>query len=320
MSCAMEIKRHIASLPRDQIFTTGDMLHHGSRSAVDQVLRYLVNNERIQRLCRGVFVRDLSIEPSVLEVARVKAKRFNKEMVQTAHDVLRKFAIPLPKDEREILAVNGRTSHFRYGHVTVRFKGVSNRKVQLGETNVGHILRHLWFLGSDHCLFLLLEKVVEKFGPHERFDLKRCARLAPAWLTFYFKDIHWANYGPEDRKKSVSPSTESSEVPGNQSAPNANEEQRCKRYPVSSKLMNWLRFLPVFRRIISVQVPSADLLQFPAMKAATSHADKLRAIEKFVQQLPVRAPSRFYVLTCRVQLARARLSDSDAASDQSNTR
>jgi hypothetical protein len=74
------ILSHIMQLRADSIFTTREVLQYGRRSAVDQCLYLLVKKNMIRRLASGVFIRDPHANPSVEEIARIKAAAFGLEI------------------------------------------------------------------------------------------------------------------------------------------------------------------------------------------------------------------------------------------------
>lgn len=87
MSSTAEKVRSLAlSFARNVVFTTGQLLTCGSRNAVDIELCRLVKAGTIKRLASGVFanVSSNSEGPGVLEIARAKAQRFGKRLIEDA--------------------------------------------------------------------------------------------------------------------------------------------------------------------------------------------------------------------------------------------
>lgn len=86
MSTAGKILHHISNLGANVVFTTGEMLLHGSRSAVDSALSRLVRKEVIRRLAAGVFiaVEGMSWFPSALVIIIAKARAFKKRVFESS--------------------------------------------------------------------------------------------------------------------------------------------------------------------------------------------------------------------------------------------
>ncbi len=61
MTTTEKIKQHIQRLPRGKSFVSKQLLHLGSRAAIDQVLARLVKAGAIARVQRGVFVKPISV-------------------------------------------------------------------------------------------------------------------------------------------------------------------------------------------------------------------------------------------------------------------
>src|SRR5579883_660826 len=98
---------YINGLPPDTLFTTRDVLHCGLRSSVDTVICRLVRMQLIERHARGVFLRTRgkTKEPTLLDIATVKAKSFFRQIyttgAQTASQILGKAPNELDKAKPE---------------------------------------------------------------------------------------------------------------------------------------------------------------------------------------------------------------------------
>lgn len=125
MSTAGKILQHIVSLGASIIFTTREMLHHGSRSSVDSTLSRLVGKGVIRRLAAGVFVaaKDLLQLPSAFEIAAARAQAFCKRLVKPV------MASQLSEDSTTFLT-DGCRSSIATVHGRLHFKPVSMRKLK----------------------------------------------------------------------------------------------------------------------------------------------------------------------------------------------
>ena len=170
------IKKFINSLEKGKIFSTRDVLIHGSRTAVDQCLCRLVKQEIIIRLARGLFMRhdfDVSL-PSTHVLALAKAKAFGKQIVSHNKELGGEFSY----------LIGGRSSSFRTrDNQVIHFKATSPRKMYLGDSPVGLAIRNLWHQGKYLCDQYALEAVTLRFNRLERQKLRQSAHIMPAWLN-----------------------------------------------------------------------------------------------------------------------------------------
>jgi hypothetical protein len=189
MSCTANINRHIHLTPIGLMFTTRDCLKYGARSAVDKALKRCVDNGLIVRLTSGVFMRmdGKTPMPSALNLAKVKAKAFGKNLVEHGADLAHEQGFILKGNQQPTFHVNGGNSSFRYGAFRIRLRSSSNKRMQMKDTPTGQAVRALWHLGSDICGIQHVEKAVIRINrPDVRRELVLSKAWMPAWLAEFF--------------------------------------------------------------------------------------------------------------------------------------
>lgn len=186
------IREIVMNFPRESLLTTRDLLHTGTRSAVDNAICQLVKTKQLTRVCRGVFAHPERTQAiSVTEVATVKARSFGRQIIKHAASLASKLGL-LDQESKQYefcFATNGSTSSFRFNGFVIQFKNTSPRKLALANTNTGQVIRALCFLGK--------EKVSEQTAKNaaaglERSDLELVPRLAafmPSWLNSLLQNL-----------------------------------------------------------------------------------------------------------------------------------
>lgn len=117
ISAASKIRIFIDELSTEAIFTSGDVLRYGSRSAVDNELYEQVRNGKIKRLARGVFKKVAAsyLTVTTFLIAQAKARRFGKEI-----------SIPFSSSKRNegerIFWTNGGSTSFDSIHGRIYFR------------------------------------------------------------------------------------------------------------------------------------------------------------------------------------------------------
>lgn len=185
------IRAHIEGLSPTTIFTTRDVLKYGKRGAVDQYLYILVKRGTIRRLARGVFVQDKNVNPSIEEIAQIKAAAFARRICKNATEVLCKLALfrqtnLTDKSSGKTFAINGRSSSFQSYRGAVIYKGIAQRRLKLCDSKTGEKVYALWHLRDDDHIERAVNFVFRQMNRAERLDLRACSSLMPGWLNDMF--------------------------------------------------------------------------------------------------------------------------------------
>ena len=196
MRTASRIKRFIAKLQPNQMFTTRELLSFGLRNQIDQTTHKLVKIGTLHRVARGVFViagSDLTlITPA--KVATVKAESFNRQIVEHATDAGRRLGIEASRaNPGPTFSTRARSSSFleRITYTRIYFHGVSARKFTLAGSALGDILRALWNLTEKGLTDEALDRAALLMNASHRAQLSAFASLIPEWLHACFA-FAWA--------------------------------------------------------------------------------------------------------------------------------
>ncbi len=179
--CTDFISRHINQLAPTEIFTTRQMLMYGSRSGVDSCLGRMVLSGYIQRLARGVFVRDLSGKPTLSQIVEAKLKGFGGKIAIHAMKILSSFHLA-SDDYEHTFAKNGSSSSFQTIRGRAILKNQCARKMRLYQIEASQASIALWKAGED-CLDGAIKIITESFTKTNREMFALSAVLRPAWLN-----------------------------------------------------------------------------------------------------------------------------------------
>lgn len=127
MSITSNIKHHIENLGPNVIFTTRQMLHHGSRNAIDHTLSRLVKKAVIIRLAAGVFIAATGISqlPPASAIIDAKSQAFDKRALEPLESYADKHS-----EDSAIFLTDGCRSSFCSIHGRLYFKPASLRKLK----------------------------------------------------------------------------------------------------------------------------------------------------------------------------------------------
>lgn len=185
MWTSSHIRKFVFDLQKGVIFSTRELLNFGTRAAVDQCLCRMVKNGDIRRLAWGLFMRDdFGVPmPSSFAVATEKAKAFGRQIVSDGADAAKHLGLKPCGNRRTTYATNGRSSSFKYKNIRIYFKGISARKMSLGDNAVGLAIKALWRLGKQHCQPKHIELATLNFDWMERELFSLSQHLMPGWLA-----------------------------------------------------------------------------------------------------------------------------------------
>jgi hypothetical protein len=187
-SCLSFIRRHISFMKEGQIFTTRDCLIYGKRSNVDTALFKCVRAGFIKRLTRGVFTRwtGKSTYPSAMEMAKIKAKAFGKELLIHGADTAAKYNLIAKANKNPTFFVDGSTSRFLYRGTYVYLKKACKKRMHMPDDKAGLAIRALWHLGDRKP-----QKAIKKLEcllntRAEKEKIYKGKAWMPAWLGDHF--------------------------------------------------------------------------------------------------------------------------------------
>jgi hypothetical protein len=143
----------------------------------------MVKSKFIRRLARGVFIRDAVANPSIEQVANVKAAAFGRKLLKHASSILQMLGLrQICENADTIFSVDSHSSSFDTAHGRVSLHGIGPRKIEMSKTKVGEITYALWHLGEDCCKEADVAKASRNFRRIERIELRRLSSLMPVWL------------------------------------------------------------------------------------------------------------------------------------------
>jgi len=207
MSIAEKIRDFLRSHPNEELFTRGDLLKFGHPIAVDNVIHDLVHKSgEIKRIARGLFSKKERTKPiTVLEAATVKNKRFGKTIVSAPEDLAHELGITGEPARGHVFMTNGRTSAFHLNGQRITSKGASPRKMALGDSPPGCVIRALWHIGEQAVTSKIVALATRALTFNQRTELGALAASMPGWLSEFF--FPWNDLGSIKKERFAGNST-----------------------------------------------------------------------------------------------------------------
>ena len=184
---AEKILKYVAALAEGVPVAAKELLHLGSRAAVDQALSRLVRRGRLLRSGRGLYVRPVqgrfgarvpAAERVVAEVAKKQGAAIATHGAAAANRLGLTTQVPM----QMTWLTSGRSRRLQLGNQTIELRHAPTWQLQHPERLSGEVLRALAWVGRDeaqHALQRLKQRL-----PEETCEELMAARGAlPEWLA-----------------------------------------------------------------------------------------------------------------------------------------
>jgi len=191
LSPSQILRRLIAIMPKNYVFTTRELLPFASRANVDTFLWRMVKAQQIERLACGVFREKPSTEDGMKlakeQVLAIKRRAFSGRMARADAGVLAersRNSASTAGDTPRFLS-DGSSSSFKLwpDKVTIEHKRAGRRLMALGESEAGRALRNLWLQGARKCKREEVETSLASLSEKELTQVIALKKVMPQWLT-----------------------------------------------------------------------------------------------------------------------------------------
>jgi hypothetical protein len=138
------IRDYVSNVPLGQIITTREVLHLGTRCAVDMTLSRMVKAALLVRVAWGAFIRAGSDLPPALAIITAKAEAFGRTIASHGKALGHEYGLCPKEDTLPTFCISsGSTSFFVVGDRR-NLAGTCDRKRHFRERPEGRVIRALW--------------------------------------------------------------------------------------------------------------------------------------------------------------------------------
>lgn len=190
------VKAYINRLDFEELFTSQALLKFGHRTAVDQCLYILCKSEYIKRVSHGVYLkcdkrgnfRNVTTE----EALKIKAEAMGLRIVKHVNE------------DEVIFLINGKTRSVTINGEKITLKKACNRKLNLGESRAGCLLRQFWYEGKIEARTIKEDpnKLARFWNLNEvdRDEIRQSAALIPNWLNIAVNAQKFGSWVDDDTR------------------------------------------------------------------------------------------------------------------------
>ncbi len=186
-SLSDEIMEYAEALPEGSPLCPNDFLHLGSRPAIYQALSRLTRQDRIMRICQGVYVRTVETRfgrcgPRIGKVIEALSKLWGETIVYSAGSSANSLGLTTQVPMREVYFTSGPSRQLRFRALRVDLRHAPRWQLLGGNRPSGILIRALAFLHPDE-VDEALDKVVPRLSDADTAELVAARAILPEWIA-----------------------------------------------------------------------------------------------------------------------------------------
>ena len=178
-----------------RVYTPGDFLDLGSRTAVDKALARAARTGRIRKLGRGLYDdprRDSSgnpLMPTTDAIIRAIVGRDAIRVQPSGAHAANLLGLSEQVPVRMVFLTDGRGRTVTIGRRTLVLRHTHPRQMAMAGRKSGTIIQALRWLGRKHVDQAVRRTLRRQLGPQDRRELLRAIRYAPGWIAEILREL-----------------------------------------------------------------------------------------------------------------------------------
>jgi hypothetical protein len=181
------IMNHVAALPEGTPISAKELLHLGSRAAVDQSLSRLVQRGQLTRAVRGRYVlptmsRFGTRPPSVETVVRGLAASRGEIVAPHGAAAANALGLTTQVPTRSVYLTSGRNRRFKVGNQTIELRHAPAWQLEMAGKPAGEAIRALAWLGEREAP-TAVERLRKRLPVPVLEEIASVRSRLPTWLA-----------------------------------------------------------------------------------------------------------------------------------------
>jgi len=184
---AKRVLEFAAGLPEGTPLASKELLHLGSRAAVDQALSRLVRRGKLLRAGRGIYVRPVESRygtraPSTVKMVEGLATQRGETIVSHGAAAANALGLTTQVPMRAVYLTSGRSRRLKLGAQTVEFRHAPIWQLILPGRVAGDVVRALAWLGPKKA-GEAIGRLRSKLPPSELEEVAAARARLPTWMA-----------------------------------------------------------------------------------------------------------------------------------------
>ena len=184
---AKQVLEHASRLPEGTPLAAKELLHLGSRAAVDQVLSRLVGRGTLLRAGRGIYVLPVESRfgtraPSTVKMVEGLANQRGETIVSHGAAAANTLGLTTQVPMRAVYLTSGRSRQLKLGAQTVEFRHAPIWQLIFPGRTAGDVVRALAWLGPEEAAEAI-QKLRSKLPSSELEEVASARARLPTWMA-----------------------------------------------------------------------------------------------------------------------------------------
>lgn len=180
---------------RGAVATPSDFLDLGGRSAVDKALSRLVNDGKLTRVGRGVYVYPKQskllgeLSPRPQDVAEALAKRGGERLQPSGAQAANLLGLSDQVPAKIVYLTDGPSRTIKIRNLPVILKNASPRRLATAGRVTGAVAEALRYLRKDQVNQRVVTQLRGRLNAEDKRQLLKDLTLVPAWIGDVFRAV-----------------------------------------------------------------------------------------------------------------------------------
>ena len=181
---------------RGKVYTSKDLVHLGSRAAIDQTLSRLSKQGTLQRLARGLYYYPrtnprlgMVVSPSADEIAAALARQTGSRIAPSGALAANRLGLSTQVPAKPVYLTDGRSREVRVGNQVFAMKHVAPKELPIGNPVSAAVFQALRYLGSSSIDEDVISRLRRCLSAKHRQQLLRDARYTTGWIADIVRKI-----------------------------------------------------------------------------------------------------------------------------------
>ncbi|MSP98544.1 MAG: hypothetical protein EXR29_15270 [Betaproteobacteria bacterium] len=181
------VLNYTSAMPEGRPLAAKELLHLGSRAAVDQALSRLVRRGVLLRAGRGVYMIPVESRfgkraPMTAKVVEELAARRGETIVPHGAAIANALGLTTQVPAREVYLTSGRTRQLKLGSLLVEFRHAPAWQLTLPGRNAGNVVRALAWMGPGKTAEAI-QKLKYKLPKNDLEEIASTRARLPTWMA-----------------------------------------------------------------------------------------------------------------------------------------
>lgn len=181
------ILKQMERLPEGVPVSAKELLHLGSRAAVDQSLSRLVQRKQLMRAGRGLYVRPVETRfgtrpPSIANLVEALASSKGETIASHGAAAANALGLTTQVPVRSVYLTSGRTRRLKVGEQIVELRHAPPWQLVMAQRPAGEAIRALAWLGEQQA-GEALRSLRSRLSPQELESMANARSRLPTWLA-----------------------------------------------------------------------------------------------------------------------------------------